>query len=80
VHELFVISQLGGKMKSYGLLSVVTGALLLSGCVVHDHHGRHKPSVGRIVVPAPAVVVPVPVVVKSDAKHCPPGQAKKGKC
>jgi hypothetical protein len=67
-------------MKSYGLLVIAVSAVALSGCVVHDHHGRHKPGVAKIVVPAPAVVVPVPVVVKSDAKHCPPGQAKKGKC
>ena len=36
------------------------------------------------VVPSPRgakVVVPVPVVVEqAPAKHCPPGQAKKGNC
>ncbi|HEY0684832.1 MAG TPA: hypothetical protein VGD45_21020 [Steroidobacter sp.] len=45
--------------------------VMLSGCVVHDHH--------RPRLPSAKVVVPVPVVVQ-DKAHCPPGQAKKGNC
>lgn len=69
------------SMKRPILISTASMCVALSGCVVHDHHPHRSPRGAKIVVPAPAVVVPVPVVVESaPAKHCPPGQAKKGRC
>jgi hypothetical protein len=67
-------------MKLFNLVCLAVSAAALSGCVVHDHHGRHRPHGAKVIVPVPAVVVPVPVVVDAKAKHCPPGQAKKGNC
>lgn len=63
-------------MKRFVLISTAVGCVALSGCVVHDHH-RHG---AKVILPAPRVVVPVPVVVETAPKHCPPGQAKKGNC
>ncbi len=66
-------------MKGLAAIGTALCCLAMGGCVVHDHHG-HRGSRGAKVI-APAVVVPVPVVVgTTPAKHCPPGQAKKGKC
>jgi hypothetical protein len=61
-------------MKQLLLISAALCSLALAGCV---HHHRGHPSVhgAKVVVPAPRVVVE-----KAPAKHCPPGQAKKGKC
>ena len=68
-------------MKRLILISTALCCVTLSGCVHHDRHRHPSPRAARVVVPAPVVVVPVPVVVDSKAgKHCPPGQAKKGKC
>lgn len=68
-------------MKHFLVSSAALCCMALSGCVVPGHHGHPTPRATRVVVPAPAVVVPVPVVVENaPAKHCPPGQAKKGKC
>lgn len=64
-------------MKVTSIVMIASCAAALSGCVAHDHH--HRPRTTKVVVPA--VVVPVPVVVAPrPAKHCPPGQAKKGNC
>jgi len=64
-----------------GLAAICAALCCLGGCVVHDHHGHRGSRGAKVIVPAPAVVVPVPVVVgTTPAKHCPPGQAKKGKC
>jgi hypothetical protein len=66
-------------MKRVLLATLALCCAGLTGCV--HPHGVRSPRGAKIVVPAPAVVVPVPVVVeKAPAKHCPPGQAKKGKC
>jgi hypothetical protein len=68
-------------MKRLILISTALGCVMLSGCAIHDRHRHPVPRGARVVVPAPVVVVPVPVVVDTKpAKHCPPGQAKKGKC
>ena len=68
-------------MKRFTLMTSALCCLALSGCVVHDHHRLPAPRGAKVIVPAPAVIVPVPVVVDSGSgKHCPPGQAKKGKC
>lgn len=69
-------------MKRIVLMSTAAWCVALSGCVIHDHHRHPRPHAAKVVVPAPNLVVPVPVVVESGkpAKHCPPGQAKKGKC
>lgn len=71
--------ELGGSMKRTIFLSVALCAVGMSGCVVHDHHRHPSPRAAKVVVPVPAVVVPVRVDSK-PAKHCPPGQAKKGNC
>ena len=69
----------GGSMKRAVLTAMIVSFLGLTGCV--HPHGLPSHRGAKIVVPAPAVVVPVPVVVeKAPVKHCPPGQAKKGKC
>jgi hypothetical protein len=62
-------------MKRLVLISM--GALALTGCVIHDHHRHPRPHAAKV---APRVVVPVVVESAAPAKHCPPGQAKKGKC
>jgi hypothetical protein len=69
-------------MKRFVFVSMAACCVVLSGCVVHDHHRHPRPRGGHVSLPTPKVVVPVPVVVgtTSPAKHCPPGQAKKGKC
>jgi hypothetical protein len=68
-------------MKRLILMSAALCCVTLSGCAIHDRHGHPSPRAARVVLPAPVVVVPVPVVVDSKAaKHCPPGQAKKGNC
>lgn len=67
-------------MKFAAVISAAMCCAVMSGCVVHDHHRHGRPRVTKVAVP-----VPVPVVVGTHShapakKHCPPGQAKKGKC
>jgi hypothetical protein len=62
------------------IMTLICGALccaVMSGCVVHDNHRHGRPHATRA-----KIIVPVPVVVETHApaKHCPPGQAKKGNC
>jgi hypothetical protein len=62
-------------MKRVVLISMAMCCLALTGCVIHDHHRHPLPRAGKIVVP-----VPVVVETATPGRHCPPGQAKKGKC
>ena len=67
------------QVKRVLVIALTLCSVGLAGCV--HPHGVRSPRGAKIIVPAPAVVVPVPVVVeKGPAKHCPPGQAKKGNC
>lgn len=55
--------------------SVLIAAASMIGCTV-------TPATVRVASPVPVVVVdPAPVVVvPAGGGHCPPGQAKKGRC
>lgn len=59
----------------YRVVTLAITAFAIAGCTVTP------PSV-RVASPAPIVVVePAPVVVSpGHGGHCPPGQAKKGRC
>ena len=46
---------------------------LLSGCVIRGPKVKIEP-------PAVEVVPPIEVEGTGKSKHCPPGQAKKGRC
>jgi hypothetical protein len=63
-------------MKACISLTVAMCCALLSGCV-HHHGSAHG---AKVAIPSKVIVPVIVEPAKSDKKHCPPGQAKKGNC